>query len=185
MKIEGSRRPRRALEATAYHEAGHVVAAFFFNVPFRKKGATIIPDGVAFGGVHTKNIFRDKPDVNDSDAVRLRCERKAMVSLAGIIAQRKFNNRSVRHGHGSADRETAIDLMSYFFAPPVLEANLKFLIVQVESLFEHHPYAWQLVEAVAAALLEKKQLSGAELRQIILNEIQAQMALRHQRAAAS
>jgi len=41
------------------------------------------------------------------------------------------------------------------------------------------------VEAVAAALLEKKQLSGAELKEVILNEIQTQMAMRQQRAAAS
>jgi hypothetical protein len=34
-------------------------------------------------------------------------------------------------------------------------------------------------------LLEKKQLSGAELKEVILNEIQTQMALRQQRAAAS
>jgi hypothetical protein len=67
----------------------------------------------------------------------------------------------------------------------VLEANLEFSSVRVKSKFEHHIYAWPCVEAVAAALLEKKQLSGAELKEVILNEIQTQMAMRQQHAAAS
>jgi len=106
-----------------------------------------------------------------------------MVSLAGIIAQRMHSPRSVRNYHAQSDYHNAVDLMSYFFASPVLEANLEFLSVWVKSKFEHHIYAWRCVEAVA--LLEKKQLSGAELKEVILNEIQTQMAMRQQRAAAS
>jgi hypothetical protein len=84
----------------------------------------------------------------------------AMVSLAGIIAQRIHSPRSVRNYHAQSDYHNAVDLMSYFFASPVLEANLEFLGVWVKSKFEHHIYAWRCVEAVAAALLEKKQLSS-------------------------
>jgi hypothetical protein len=108
----------------------------------------------------------------------------AMVSLAGIIAQRMHSPRSVRNYHAQSDCHNAVDLMSYFFASPVLEANLEFLSVRVKSKFEHHIYAWRWVEAVAAALLEKKQLSGAELKEVILSEIQTQMAMRKQRATA-
>jgi hypothetical protein len=83
MSAKQSRKPTRALQATAYPEAGHAVIAHLFNVPFRREGTTIVPDGNAAGCVYTRSIVREKPDVSDSVAVRVSCERMAMVSLAG------------------------------------------------------------------------------------------------------
>jgi hypothetical protein len=117
-------------EATAYHEAGHAVVAYFERVPLRQKGASIIPnreDGTA-GRVFAWETFgeRYRPDTKNTDAARIRCERAAMVFLAGIVAQRKFNSRSVRFHHGELDFHNAVNMMGYFFESPVLEANLKF-----------------------------------------------------------
>jgi hypothetical protein len=167
--------PRRSLReaATAYHEAGHAVAAYFLHVPFRKAGATIMPAGNA-GCVYAGHIFQQghRPDENSSDAVRLRCESEAMVFLAGTEAQRKFHKLSIRNHHGESDFHSAVKLMSYFFFdPPVLEAYLKFVTAWAHSFFEHHPYAWRCVEAVAAALAEKRHLSGAELTEVIESAI--------------
>jgi len=90
--------------------------------------------------------FREKPDVSKSDAVRLRCERQAMVLWAGTEAQRKFNRRSVRIYHGQDDFRAAVSLMGCFFESPVLEACLRFLRVRVKDLFEipEHGGAWKL-----------------------------------------
>jgi hypothetical protein len=91
-----------------------------------------------------------------------------MVLLAGNEAQRKFNKRSIRFHQGESDFYKADNLMSYFFFdPPVLEAYLKFLTASVCSLFEHHPHAWRCVQAVAAKLLERRQLSGVQLKEVI------------------
>jgi hypothetical protein len=98
--------------------------------------------------------------MSKSDAVRLRCEREALVSLAGVEAQRKFNPRSVRKHHGQHDFHSAVLLMGYFFESPVLEPSLEFLPVRVQSLFENHPYAWRGVAAVATALLERESSSA-------------------------
>jgi hypothetical protein len=84
-----------------------------------------------------------------------------------MVAQRKFNSRSVRSHHGESDYHNAVNIMGYFFESPVLEANLKFLEIQVQSLFEQHPYAWRCVKAVAARLLERKKLTGSELIEVI------------------
>jgi hypothetical protein len=163
-------RVQSTLNYFAQAEAGHAVAAYFFGVPIKKKGATIIsdPDKGTSGCLYIRNTIRERPDVSKSDRVRLCCEREALVFLAGMVAQRKFNRRSVRSYHGLPDYNAALDLMGYFFEPPVLDANLEFLTLRIQSeLFEDHPYAWRCVEAVAATLLEKKQLSGAELKEII------------------
>jgi ATP-dependent Zn protease len=170
-KSPRSSRKTRVVEATAYHEAGHAVVAYLLNAPVKRKGATIIPNPEegSTGCVHAGFTFRrgHRPDENKSDVVRLRCERQAMVLLAGVEAQRKFNRRSVRSYHTQSDFNGAVGLMEYFFESPVLEANLKCFTAWVESLFEQHPYAWQCVKAVATALLEKEQLSGAELQDVI------------------
>jgi hypothetical protein len=163
--------PRKATPATAYHEAGHAVAAYFFGIPFRKKGATVIPnEDQGFSGcVHTSKKFGgQRPDMDKTDAARLRCERHAMVSLAGMEAQRKFSRPSIRNYHGHHDYLNAVDLMSYFFfEEKVLDANLEFLRMRMVSLFDNHPYAWQCVTAVAEALLESKHLSGDQLTELI------------------
>jgi hypothetical protein len=84
-----------------------------------------------------------------------------------MVAQRKFNSRSVRSHRGESDFHKAVKMMGYFFESEVLEANLKFLEIRVRSLFEQHPYASRCVEAVAAALLERKKLTGPELIEVI------------------
>jgi hypothetical protein len=90
-----------------------------------------------------------------------------MVFLAGMVAQSKFSSRSVRNYHGHRDFHAAVDLMGYFFESPVLDRNLEFLAARMQVLFDQDPYAWKSVKAVAKALMEEKQLSGAQLTEVI------------------
>jgi len=157
------------LEATAYHEAGHAVAAFQLGIRIGRRGVSIIPakDG-SLGLVDILKGFRGRPDIMTSDRMRLGAEKQAIVSFVGEIAQRKFRPRSVRRDHGWSDRYKTTDLMGYFVATDKeLRAYLKWLHIRAE-LFVSSPYNWSLIEAVAAMLLERKRLSAEEVKDICL-----------------
>jgi hypothetical protein len=168
----------------AYHEAGHAVAAYFLHIPFGKKFAvSIIGDEESAGGVLHRNRLR-KDDlilsgsagrVSEGGAERLRAEKLAMFYMAGEIAQRKHNPRSVRSWHGSTDRRFASDVMSRLFGEgDLLRASLRFLRLRTEYLIET-PYVWDCVVAVATAVLEKRILTGSEVTEIVARQLRGQI----------
>jgi len=61
MSAKQSRKPNRALQSTAYHEAGHAVIAHILKAPFGREGVTIVPDGNAAGCVYTRSILERSP----------------------------------------------------------------------------------------------------------------------------
>jgi hypothetical protein len=84
------------------------------GVGLRRSGLSIVPDDSTAGRCHTRLTLGQRPDVNTSDRVRLRAERQAVVLLAGMEAQRKYNPRTVRNYHGRPDYRDALDLIEYF-----------------------------------------------------------------------
>src|SRR5436305_1804383 len=105
--IRDKRRKRPAeLECTAYHEAGHAVAAFALRRAVRR--VSVVPDVAAdsvgrcaYGSL--ADTFR--PDVdNASSKTRARAECVIMLALAGGIAEALFKGR---HNHGGAGRDYA------------------------------------------------------------------------------
>src|ERR1039458_10868145 len=53
---------------TAYHEAGHAVAAFFLGMSIGRNGVTIVPDKIkqSLGTGHILSQLRERPDVSVS-----------------------------------------------------------------------------------------------------------------------
>ena len=155
--------------STAYHEAGHAVAAWRLNIVLRRKGVTIVPDrergsdGSTFHRqVVSKNIEHDRSSRNV-----LKAERLAQLSLAGEIAQRRYSPRSVRSYHSKSDREKAIDTLSYFVADSrELEAWLKLLHIRTENMFSN-PDVWRAVERLAAELMQRGTICRKEATEII------------------
>lgn len=75
----------KKIEAAAYHEAGHAVAAWAERV--RVTSVTVNDDG---SGVvwHANPIHRIRLEVDGSTRARLRAEAAARIALAGYTAQR-------------------------------------------------------------------------------------------------
>jgi hypothetical protein len=150
---------KSTLWATAYHEAGHAVAATAYGKGIRRQGATIVPDlKGALGSVWMRKHIPGDPSVAYSltGRMRLRIEEDIMVSLAGPIAQRCFRPSSVRSHHGRGDHEAAIDLLMYIVGDErELKAYWRLLMVRTEN-FVRLPFRWMQIEAIAKALMEKK-----------------------------
>ena len=87
------KRRRRKHESTAYHEAGHAVAACVLRLKIGKRAVTILPDKERnmFGYAKLTAQLRERPDCATRARTRARIEAWAVAHLAGDVAERKFN----------------------------------------------------------------------------------------------
>jgi len=151
--------------ATAYHEAGHTVAAFVQGMGIHH--VTIIPFAVYDGltRTHAPGIKRlDCEKLSPRRAERIR--KQTRFSLAGDIAQRRFNPRSVRSRHAEKDRHNALEWTELLTHGDTDEAAslIESLGSETEKLIDTH---WPEVTAIAEALMQRDTLIGSEVRAII------------------
>jgi hypothetical protein len=154
------------LEAIAYHEAGHAVAAW--SSRFKLIGASIEPQAGSSGRLQFKNpLKRIRLDLpGDSPRTRIRVENAVITCLAGPLAQRRYRPRAYRHWHGSDDHARALDLaIRLCGSGPSTAAYLKWLNIRTKQLLDVH---WASVERVANGLLNKGTLDADDLLSLML-----------------
>jgi len=164
-------RRRHRHESTAYHEAGHAVAAFVLRLKIGRRGVTIVPDKERdmLGYVNITTQLRERPDCATSARTRARIEAWAVSHLAGDIAERKFTGRR-RFGRHS-DLLQASDLLEYISTSvEQFDARLRVAYVGAHDLIEDN---WVSVQAVAEELLRKKTLSADEIEKLVLPQLLA------------
>lgn len=153
----------KRLEATAYHEAGHVVAAWRMRLALM--GATVVATEDTLGSAKKNSGLSVMDEVFDeSGSFATRVERSIIVALAGDAAQRHYSPRSWRGDQDDIDG--AIELASQVCEDSeVANAYLAYLSVVARSLVTGP--RWPVVRAVAEALLDQGTLSGDECRAVI------------------
>ncbi len=151
------------LEATAYHEAGHAVAALALRVRF--KHVTIIPneeEGEAghleLGRAHMNAM------VTGADKV---LRKHLIITLAGEACQavREGGRLELPQGSYRSDRGTVGNLLLAYSPFDEVRQQVWFEEGEREAL-DLIRNRWSAVEAVASALLEHSRLSYAQVREI-------------------
>ena len=100
-----------------------------------------------------------------------------MVTLAGIAAQRRYSRSSVRHIHGSADRESAANLLGEMVgSEEELDAYLNLLNIRVRNMVSSEA-VWIRIQAVAEELMIRRSLSGSSVRKVASGAIQRYVTL--------
>ncbi len=157
----------KALESTAYHEAGHAVAAWHFRV--RGKSLSIIPDGSSLGRFSHAPYFGGlRPGLDDSPRCQRRLENMALVCLAAPAAQRKFYPRGYRRYHARGDYSEARNLLSYISRGNTeLDAHIALIEIRARN-FVQSDKMWAAIEELAVALLDQREISGKGIKPIIL-----------------
>jgi hypothetical protein len=161
-----SAKKRRALAATAYHEAGHAVVAVEMHRPLRR--VTVVPDGArkTLGCCEQApwpRWFRRQPRRERDNRTRDFIEAQALIDFAGGIAEARFKGSRRRLG-ACRDRNNALTLLERLSGSrKECEAYAAWLYARTENLLAQG-YVWRMVEAVAAELLRKGTLSGRQLR---------------------
>jgi len=159
------------LEATAYHEAGHVIAAWQFRRHISL--VTIKPDEDSVGSTFA-NLVKGIANLDCGDvspAVQRRVENYAIIHLAGPAAQRKYNARSVRLHHRESDRTKVCTILSYLCEPTqeVLRAYYHLMDLRARAVVQN-PINWQAIGILAQELLRRRTIAGKDLRDFIATQ---------------
>jgi hypothetical protein len=157
---------RTTVERTAYHEAGHVFVALSYRRPI--VSATIERSENALGElVHRKAPRWFQPDTNLDARSEIWIHRTIQICLAGVIAEHIFTHKRMNHVGASHDYGVAAELaLRVSLDGRDASAMLSWLRIRTE-LWLRGEYAWQRVDAVAKALLDRKTLRGYELKRVL------------------
>lgn len=157
--------------ATAYHEAGHAFAAYRLGIPIGRKGGSIVPGEDHYGWLHVP-VALSNPTHGNSDAARVKAEKYAIVSLAGIETQRWHNPKSVRKHHAAGDFAHAADLMSRFVSSSEeLNAYMRLLRIRAKNVVTA-PAALHAISSLAEAFTSHRVLSKDQIAAAIRSSFQ-------------
>jgi hypothetical protein len=128
-------------EATAYHEAGHAVAALLLGRRFKYASIIPNPDDATLSHVRFYGLPKAiDPELGLSPKMRIRFENDIIIDLAGSEAQHRYSGFPRDEGWlddgGDQDRHYAVDRAECIagFDTRALEAYLNWLSIVTENL---------------------------------------------------
>ena len=153
------------IRATAYHEAGHCVAACLVRKRFRL--ATIIPKEGSLGEFVPDKLA--KIDIASADVKS--CKAWIFIGLAGIIAENEFRNpgkiSKMPSFHPDIDIVTKI-ANKLCWSSKEKEAYLRFMWIRTRNIIERY---WQAVQLMANELIKQKTIHYNQALEIIKKAI--------------
>jgi hypothetical protein len=159
------------LRATAYHEAGHAIAAW--RLRLRVSKVTVEPDEDFSGMVAHSSPFRrshmEGLELGEiTPSIQRRAENLMVISLAGPAAQRNFNPQSVRIYHSNSDHKAVCAILERLVEPSsdVFPAYYRLMKLRAEALVQND-VNWSAIEILARELLQRRTLKGSALREFI------------------
>jgi hypothetical protein len=151
--------------ATAYHEAGHAVVAWYLGV--KVHNVTIVPKGDTAGRMqHARRILGKYPEIDDSLPAKVRMGKNLMIWLAGLAAQLRFKPRSVRSYHHAGDYIEAVVIAEHLHGDQEsADAFLRYMEIKTRNVVRT---PWPQVELVASALLARDTIKGKEVTRLLV-----------------
>jgi len=152
----------KRLLATAYHEAGHAVAAR--HEGRATKRVTIVPEGDTLGVCSFYPLRETESFAWDaSTRNRIRIERLIISALGGCAAEARFVGRHNLIG-AHADWHFAADLStSQAASDEEADAYLNWLWERTRTIFRLDAW-WDLTTGLAEALVEHRTMSATEVK---------------------
>lgn len=159
----------RPNERTAIHEAGHAVAAF---AQHRRLGrVTIIPEGDSLGSCGSGSLGHFRPDIDVDRATQAKVDREVIICLAGGEAEKLITGRYPGAWATLRDVTTAFDLAGRVMGDMEgVNVYMLWMKYQTKALLRE-PWHRAAIEALAAALLERRELGPQQVRRIIRTAI--------------
>jgi len=152
----------------AYHEAGHVVAAYVVKRKFQY--VSIEPDKESLGHVLFQR-FSDKfqPEFQEENKIRPMLEKTIITGLAGEIAEKKFCNDEIDFQSSRSDFDNVFDYICYFVGSiEEAQAFLNWMIVRTKNIISLD-FNWNAVKELAEQLIKRKKIGYRTARKIIFD----------------
>ncbi len=155
-----------SLEEIAFHEAGHAVVHHENGVRFLKISIEPDTDGKSLGHVSLKLPKWYRTEASPTRA-RLYMERLVIGQMAGHIAQEKHAQKSPDFETYESDLEQALEHVCRFVGSMrTAEAYMRLLWEMARDLVEMES-TWRQIEALAAALLQRKAIGYRDASKLI------------------
>jgi ATP-dependent Zn protease len=141
--------------ATAYHEAGHAIVALSLGRSVEK--VSIVRNSIRLGAVQMgKGRNGRKQDY---------CETEALILLAGLVSEERFTGE---YNWGGAQQDLrTLRRLSLSRVDTVAKAEkLERRLIDKTAHHLEQDGHWEAVEALAAALMEAKLMSGRAARHL-------------------
>jgi hypothetical protein len=167
---------KKAIAATAFHEAGHAAACIHEGI--KVHSISIVPEDGSGRVKHRNVLASGHIEYDISPRNRLKMEKLVRMSLSGRAAQHRFCPRSIRHYHAREDVRFAFEMVS-FFAGSEEETSAYFKLLDIQArAFVRQPWVWAQINAIAAAVMEHKVIEAKDIRRIARESITKYQALR-------
>ena len=152
----------------SFHEAGHVVVAYFLGI--RLKKVSLIHNKDYVGKVIHEKVARGlAPEINMSLRNFNRMENLGRIALAGDIAQKKHAPRS--SDGAELDRQTVADIAFQLNgSSEAAGAWIEWLKLSVKDMLT---VRWPFVDAVARELARENVLNGEQIEAIFTRQMRA------------
>src|SRR5580704_12810112 len=135
-------------ETTAYHEAGHAVAALALGRPVQR--VSVLPDARFLGRCEFgKGVFRPSEDW---------LEREVLIALGGVVAEAMHSGHYAWDG-AARDLQTVRRLLESRVGERRAERFERRLLAKAEHLLGDDGH-WKAVELIAADLVRLGTISG-------------------------
>lgn len=162
-------RSKREERLTAYHEAGHALAACLVRIPFQD--VTIVPTGEILGKVSCSfdrwGEFRPDADVRRRTVGK--AKRVMFVALAATVAERiAARQKGMPSNRDDPHVDQALSLclnLCGSFEESV--AYLTFMWEQTKNVVQLH---WESVDRLAKGLIDQKTVNRREARRLLKAE---------------
>jgi ATP-dependent Zn protease len=160
------RKSPSALECTAYHEAGHAVAAIILGRAIRK--VTIIPDHDrnTLGSCQGHGNGRLPALDTDASSARHRTYIKSQIMMlwAGAIAEGRRAGRHNWHGAG-VDRSHILNLACFAcMGDEECKRYIQWLFERTKNLLFSQRWHWDAIKRIARKLLKHGTITGKEAK---------------------
>jgi hypothetical protein len=147
--------------ATAYHEAGHVVVAYYFGKFARERGVTVDDRGMGHAHIQGRLLYpiNSYPeDVRHSVCRQVRAE--CMELFAGIASEERVTRRPIPNG-GGPDWRRALALLEtvYGFNEDDAGGEMRAEIIPATRRLLRRDDIWSTIEALSDELHSSRHLS--------------------------
>ena len=155
-----SSRRRKAIEDSAWHEAGHAVACLVL----RRRLSFASIDGRGGGLVRcSQHPNLDPRHRSSRSRIRRNIRREIVITWAGIMAAARASGRRTAAGD-LRDAEGIVTLLNRLSGSPEEQIAIgRWLREAAEELLHQH---WSAVKSITKALVEQHRLSGIHCRRL-------------------